>query len=201
MLLLRLTMITLLVPAAFAAGTQQVDGDQGVSVDLGSIALNEKLAPGGQYRLPTLTVRNIGDEPGEYEVVVIHLNDADDEDAPEHWFDLQPSRFFLEPNQAQKVQLRIGLPAGADPGRYQALIEAHATTDGEGVRVRAAAASRVSFEVKPSTIWQAWLLLLRRSFADHSPWSYMLPAGLLALVLVYLWRRYVRLGIRLERRS
>jgi len=194
-------MITLLVPAAFAAGTQQVDGDQGISVDLGSIALNEKLAPGGRYRLPTLTVRNIGDEPGEYEVVVSHLNDADDEDAPEQWFDLQPSRFFLEPNQAQKVQLRIGLPAGADPGRYQALIEAHATTDGEGVRVRAAAASRVSFEVKPSTIWQAWLLQLRRSFADHSPWSYMLPAGLLALVLVYLWRRYVRLGIRLERRS
>jgi hypothetical protein len=200
MLLLRLTIISLLVPAALAAGTQQVAADQGVSVDLGSIALNEKLSPGGQYRLPTLTVRNIGDEAGEYEIVIIHMNDADDEDAPEQWFDFQPSRFFLEPNQAQKVQLRIGLPTGADPGRYEALIEAHATTDGDGVRIRAAAASRVSFEVKPSTIWQAWLLQLRREFADHSPWSYVVPAVVLALVLVYLWRRYVNIGIRFERR-
>jgi hypothetical protein len=186
---------------AFVASAAIAEADQGVSIDLGSIALNEKLAPGGSYRLPTLTVRNVGDEPGEYEVVIIHLNDADDEDAPAQWFDLQPKRFFLEPNQAQKVELRIGLPAGADPGRYGALVEAHAVSDAEGVRISAAAASRVTFEVKPSTLWQAWLLQLRRSFADHSPWSYALPACLLALVLAYLWRRYVRLGVKFERRS
>jgi len=201
MLLLRLTTLVLVAAVTVAGSARQAHADQGVSIDLGSIVLDEKLAPGGNYRLPTLTVRNVGDEPGEYEVVIIHMNNGDGEDAPAQWFQFQPKRFFLEPNEAQKVQLRIGLPAGADPGRYAALVEAHAVADAEGVRVRAAAASKVSFEVKPSTIWQAWILQLRRSFADLSPWSYILPAGILALALLYLWRRYVRLGIRIERRG
>ena len=174
--------------------------DRGVSVDIGNISVDERLAPGGRYRLPTLTVRNVGDEEGDYEMMVVHFKSEGAMDAPAGWFDINPSHFHLAANEEQHVQLRIDLPPGADPGQYGALIEAHAETNARGIQVTAAAASRVSFEVKSSSTWAAWLLQLRRSFADHYPWSY-LALGVISVVLVAaLARRFVRLRIGLERR-
>jgi hypothetical protein len=173
--------------------------DQGVSIDLGSIAVDQQLSPGGRYRLPTMTVTNIGDTAGDYEVAIIYMNGTDARRPPADWFDLEPNRFHLEPKQSEHVQMHIDLPAGADAGSYKALIEAHPLLGGSGVRVAAAAASKVSFEVRPATLWQGWLLEIKRSFADHAPWSYLMPIALLAVVALYVSRRFVRVRLKVER--
>lgn len=174
--------------------------DKGVSVDIGNISVDAHLAPGGRYRLPTLTVRNIGDEEGDYEMIIAQMKTEATSDAPVKWFELDPSHFHLAPNEEQHVQLHIVLPAGADPGRYGALIEAHAVSDAEGVRVTAAAASRVSFEVKSSSTWSAWLLQFRRSFVDYYPWSYLAVGAASIVLAVALARRLIRLRIEIGRR-
>jgi len=193
--------VVLIVCGLLAAETgDPAQADQGVSIDLGSISIDEKLSPGGRYRLPTLTVRNIGDQEGDYEVVVAYLNGAGGSNAPEGWFDFEPKQFHLIPQEARLVQVHIELPSGVDPGRYNALIEARVEPEGEGVRLSAAAASRVSFEVKPSSLLEAWVLQLSRSLEDRSPWSYLVIGVLTLLSVVYLSRRFLRLRLGIERR-
>ena len=186
----------LLAPVA----SHRARADQGVSVDLGSISVDKKLSPGGRYRLPPLTVRNIGDQAGDYEVVIAHLNTSLQARAPAGWFEIEPNQFSLGPGEGRIVQVHIDLPSGADPGGYTALVEARAEPEGEGVRLSAAAASRVSFEVKPSSLLEGWILEMRRSLADQAPWSYLAMGALLLLMVVLLLRRYLRLRIGVERR-
>ncbi len=197
----RIALVSCLILALFAPPLgSAARADRGVSVDIGNISVDERLAPGGRYRLPTLTVRNVGDEEGDYEMIVAHFKSEDATDAPIGWFDVSPSHFHLAPNQEQHVQLHIELPPSADQGRYSALIEAHAVANASGVQVTAAAASRVSFEVKASSTWAAWLVQLRRSFTDHYPWSYLTLGAISVVLLAALARRFVRLRIGLERR-
>lgn len=174
--------------------------DQGVAIDLGSIAIDERLSPGGRYRLPTMSVRNVGDEAGEYEVVISYLQDEPGSRAPAKWFSMDPQRFHLEPSESRPVSLHITLPTGAEPGDYNALIEAHPVREGEGVQVTAAAASRLTFTVKPSNAFSAWLLQIRRGIADYSPWSYLGFGLVLVAVAGFVARRNLRLGVRIERR-
>jgi hypothetical protein len=180
--------------------SHRAQADQGVSVDLSSISVDEKLSPGGRYRLPPLTVRNIGDQEDDYQVVIVHLNTSLQSAAPAGWFDIEPSQFHLAPQEARIVQVHIDLPSGADPDSYTALVEARAEPAGEGVQLTAAAASRVSFEVKSSSLFEAWLLEMRRSFADQAPWSYLALAGLFLLIVALLSRRFLRLRVGVERR-
>lgn len=190
--------LALAAVAALLAGT--TNADVGVGVNLGSIDIDDRLSPGGRYRLPTLGVINTGDEPGDYEVVISYLADQDEERPPEDWFEFQPQRFFLEAGESQQVNIRITLPSGADPGDYFALIEAHPFSTQEGVTIGVAAATKLSFTVKPSNLFSAWLLQVRNFFDDGAPWSYVIPSSLLALLLLYLLQRYFRLRLRIERR-
>jgi hypothetical protein len=200
--MVRITLLAIVVSSALLASmpSSTAQAEQGVSVDLGSIAVDQKLSPGGRYRLPTLTVRNVGDVEGDYEVVVEHLNGVTGRDAPAGWFDIEPRNFHLAPQEARLVQVHIELPSGADPGAYNALVEARAEPEGEGVRLTAAAGSRVSFEVKPSGLLEAWILQARRSVADWAPWSYVAAGILLLLVIALLVRRFIRLNVGIERR-
>ena len=190
--------LALAAVAALLAGT--TNADVGVGVNLGSIDIDDRLSPGGRYRLPTLGVINTSDEPGDYEVVISYLADQDEERPPEDWFEFQPQRFFLEAGEIQEVNIRIVLPSGADPGDYFALIEAHPIAPEEGVTIGVAAATKLSFTVKPSNLFSAWLLQVRNFFDDGAPWSYVIPSSLLALLLLYLLQRYFRLRLRIERR-
>ena len=172
--------------------------DIGVGVNLGKIDIDDDLSPGGRYRLPTLGVINTGDEPGDYEVVISYLADQEEERPPEDWFEFKPQRFFLEPGETQAVEIRIDLPGGAGPGDYFALIEAHPVSTQEGVAIGVAAATKLTFTVKPSNLFSAWLLQLRQFFEDTSPFSIVLPPILAGLLLLNFISRRFRL--RIERK-
>jgi ABC-type Fe3+ transport system permease subunit len=92
------------------------------------------------------------------------------------------------------------LPTNVVPGRYFALIEAHRVARGEGVAVGAAAATKLTFTVKPSSWLQAQQVRLNRWIDQANPWSYLIPGALLAATVLVAIRRYFRVGLRIERR-
>jgi hypothetical protein len=186
----------LLMSLALSAAV--VHADRGVGVNLGRIEISDRLAPGGGYDLPTLGVINTGDEPSEYEVVMSYFEDQQETRPPAGWFNLQPQRFFLNKGEVQNVKIRLTLPTGADAGDYFALIEAHPVAEGDGVTIGLAAATAVSFNVKPSSWLEALRVRFDRLMDDTQPWSSVIPISVLAALLVFAVNRSFR--FRVERR-
>ena len=194
--------VGLALAAALLAPASGVRADVGVGVNLGKIDIDDKLAPGGRYNLPSLGVINTGDEPGDYEVVISYMGDQDEARPPADWFEFEPQRFFLEAGGSQLVEIRIVLPSGAGPDDYFALIEAHPVPDDEeGVNISVAAATKLTFTVRPSNLLAAWILQAQNFIEDGEPWTYVIPASLVLLLVVYLLRRNFRFRFGVERRQ
>jgi hypothetical protein len=161
----------------------------GVGVDVGRIDVRQSLIPGGSYVLPVIGVRNPGTEPSTYRMGASAIEGEGF--VPPGWFRFSPVDFALEPGRTKAVEVRMVLPTGAKPGRYQALVGATIVTHGEGTQVGAAAAARVSFTVAPASLLSAWWLKLVTFLGHAMPWSAVVP-GLLfgALAIGRLRRRY-----------
>jgi hypothetical protein len=164
--------------------------DRGVALDLGRLDVAQKLTPGGGYRLPPLGVRNPGDEVTSYRIVVSHVEGQDGKPIPAAWVRVKPTELTLKPGRTEKVQARLDLPTGADPGDYEGLLAAQIVTKGEGAQVGAAAAAKLTFSVEASTWLGAQWYRIRTFLSGHEPWTWLIPA-LLATVL---------LGVQLRRR-
>jgi hypothetical protein len=178
----------LLVPSTAAQAQQQ-----GVAIDLGRIDVDEDLVPGTGYQLPTVRVRNPGTITSGYRMAIQPIADTLAPD--EGWFVFSPASFELDPEERQPVEVTLQLPADAETGTYEALVSAQVAPAGDGARVGAAAATRLTFQVAatppaddpppaPLGSGSGWLLGL------------VLLLGL--WLLVRLARRY---NVRIERRS
>lgn len=178
-----------LIPAAGA--------DRGVAVDLGRIAIDQKLQAGGSYTLPGMGVRNPGTEVTSYRMGTQAIRGSNSPD--EDWFEFSPAELRLKPGETRLVRTRLRLPTGADPGDYETLLGAQIVSEGAGVQVGAAAAARLTFTVEPSSALAAWWLSAKTVFTDALPWSGILPAlAAAALGLAFLRKRF---AFRVERRS
>jgi hypothetical protein len=189
--------------AAVVAGLAPYDvatADIGVAMDVGKVAIVQKLSKGGSYQLPSIGVRNPGSESATYRMAVTYLYNQSEEEPPSDWFRFSPAAFDLEPGASQPVQIRLEISTGAKPADYAALIQAHIAPSGEGAQVGAAAASKLSFTVEPSTILEAWLLRGRRQIDAWSPWSYILPIAAISTVAAGWLRHRYHFGFRVERR-
>jgi hypothetical protein len=187
-----------LVLAMFVAPAP-AHASKGVAIDLGRIEIEQKLTPGGSYRLPVMGIRNPGSEVTSYALKASPLRLKGKEAPPESWFRFSPAKLTLKPDQTRAVKVRIELPTGADPGDYVALVGPQIVTRGRGAQVGAGAASRVTFTVEPATWLQAEWLKFKTFFSDGAPWSYVLPLVLLLTLLAYRVRR--RFAFRIERRA
>jgi hypothetical protein len=188
---------------AFAIPASVGEADRGVGVNLGRIDVEEELRPGGSYALPSLGVLNTGDEPSDYELAVVYVEGQTQNRPPEGWLDLQPQHFFLEPGEARSVDIRVELPSGADPGDYFAFIEARPVSESGKVRIGVAAATGLSFTVKPTSWFAAQRLRINRYLRDAEPWSYVAAVLLASGVVIYVAGRYlpVRWRLPFERRQ
>lgn len=172
---------------------------KGVSVDLGRIAIEQRLTPGGSYRLPMLGVRNPGTELTSYRMGASAVASDGAEAPPEDWFEFSPRQLTLRPRETKPVRIRINLPTDAEPGDYIALVGAQIVSQGGGAQVGAAAAARTTFTVEPASLLQAWWLKLKTFFGDHGPWSWLVPVLVAVAILVRIFGR--RFSFRVERRS
>jgi hypothetical protein len=191
--------ITLIASFALLASAAVARADRGVALDLGKLEIAQTLTPGGGYRLPPLGVRNPGDEVTSYRILVSHVQGQEGKPIPVDWFSFEPRELTLKPDETQKVQARLSLPSGADPGDYEGLLAAQIVAKGEGAQVGAAAAAKVTFEVEAATWLGAWWYRIRTFVADHQPWTWLIPALLASGLLAAQVRR--RFAFTVERRA
>ena len=172
----------------------------GVGVNVGSIEVDEPLLSGDTYRLPPVGVVNTGHVTADYSLHVTYREAQPELRPPEDWFDFDPDRFLLEPDQVQSVQVSVSIPGSADPGDYFAFLEASPVVEGGGVTVGVAAAVKLSFTVEPGGGGDNPVVAAWNSFNDNAPVSYSIAGVIGALLLLYLlWRRFP-IRIRFERR-
>jgi hypothetical protein len=183
-----LVFVSLWIAALSGAGP--AGASMGVSIDVGRIDVSEDLAPGGDYRLPAFGVRNPGTEPTTYKLVVSYIDGQDAGRPAEAWFTFEPAELTLQPGESRPVQARLTLPVDSEPGAYAALIGPQIVSEGGGAQVGAAAAARLTFEVAPSSGWDAFLRWFSRLIAEQPAILVMPGAALLLLVLWVLRRRF-----------
>jgi hypothetical protein len=188
--------VAVVVSLAMLAGPA-VAQQQGVAIDVGRIDVDEQLAAGERYQLPTIGVRNPGTAPTDYRMAVQPITGADTPD--EAWFSFSPASFSLDPDARQPVEIVLELPADAPGGDYGALISAQVVAEGEGARVGAAAAARLTFSV-PATPQPVSAPPAAPDDPSGFPWLLLLLALLLLLLLAWLIRTVRRYDIRIVRR-
>ena len=178
---------------AVATALMQVaaaDASTGVSIDVGSIAIRELLAPGGEYRLPPFGVRNPGSDPTSYVIVVSYVDGQKTLRPAQEWFSFSPATLTLEAGGSQAVNTTLQLPTGAEPGEYSALIGPQVVNEGTGAQVGAGAGARLTFTVEPSSALDAFLRWLFRYLGER-PWLWIgALLVVLAGVLAVLRRRF-----------
>jgi len=169
--------------------------DRGVRIDAGRVDVNDALAPGQTYHLPTLGVSNPGDEPSAYTMDVNELAGSTAPDAS--WFEFAPATFDLAPGQTQPVEITLRIPTSAEPGQYTALVVAQiGSGGGSGVGIGAAAATRLVFTVEPASELAAALNALGAWLAENRGW--LLPSAVVLGIAVVIWfgRRHLAIEIR-----
>ena len=174
--------VALILVLATAALAQ---ADTGVAIDIGKIAVDQRLSKGGSYQLPVIGVRNPGSEPSTYQMGVSSIQGQAARRAPGGWFTFTPRQFILEPGATQPVRVTLDIPTNARPDDYAALLRVQVAPAGQGAQVGAAAASQLTFTVKPSSLLEAWLLRGRTALDDAAPWPHLL--ALLHLVALVVW--------------
>ena len=175
-------LLVCLLAGACLLGSAPARGDRGVAIDLGEVAVTDRLPPGGRYQLPVLGISNPGSERAAYRMTVSYVTGQKDLEPPEGWFHFEPTEFTLVPGETKAVRASLSLPVGADAGDYEALVGAQIVTEGKGGQVGAAAASHLSFTVEPASALEALWLKVKRFFAENVPWTYLVPAVLLVLL-------------------
>ena len=195
-----LMLLLVSVLTGFAPGIVWAQG--GVGVNVGSIQVDEDLAPGATYHLPSIGVINTGHDANDYSVRIGQLADQEELPPPEDWFSFSPAVFPLEPGETQTVGIRLEIPITARPGDYFALVEAFPViSDQAGVVIGVAAATKLSFTVRPSNPFLASALWAYYRVNDAAPFSYLGAGLLVLLVLAYIVRRYFHIQFHVERRK
>jgi hypothetical protein len=187
--------VLVLLAAGSLLGAPAARGDQGVSIDVGRVAVTEDLLAGGSYRLPTFGVTNPGSTRAAYRLAVSYVEGQRADRPPHEWFRFSPETLTLRPHQTRPVQVRLSLPTDAEPGDYAALIGAQLAPEGGGTQVGAAAAARLTFTVAPSGLLEAWWLRAKTLYGDSKPWSYLFPALALAFLGLRQLRRRVTITV------
>jgi len=175
----------------------------GVGVGTGKIVVENKLKPGEIYRLPSISVLNTGDEPGEYEVGITYHEKQPELPPPEEWFNFKPAKFDLKPGEVKTVEILLNLPIKAKPGDYFAYVEGRPIVKAEDgtVHIGVAAAAKLYFTVVPSSILWAIYYKLNSFWQVYAPWP---KRGLIVLgviVIVLLFKKYFRVQINPKRKN
>ena len=181
-----------------SAGT--ASAERGVALDLGKVEIAQALTPGGRQR-PLAAGRrpHPWDDRTTCRMVVSSVAGQSRAPVPESSVHFSPGEVTLGPGQTRKVQPRLSLPTGADPGNYEGLLAAQIVTGGAGTQVGAAAAAKLTFEVESTTLLGAWWHKLSTASTEHAPWTWLGPAVLASALVASQLRR--RFSFRVEKRT
>ena len=173
----------------------------GAGIGTGKIQITESLKAGQMHNLPPLVIFNTGDEGCEYEIGVEYHEGQPQLRPKREWFRFDPTVFYLEPGEAQKVAVELILPLKTEPGDYFAYLEGMAIAKSEipgGAVIGVAAAAKLYFTVSPANIWQAIYYRLSALWKKYSPWSLIISILIAVAVVVVLFRTFFRKFFKLH---
>jgi hypothetical protein len=173
----------------------------GVGVNVGNIKVNEPLLSGGIYPVTKISVLNTGTESSDYGVGVSYRENQKEMKPPEEWFRFSPEKFELDQGEAQPVSIDLVIPVNAKAGDYFALVEGHPITKGKGLTIGIAAASKIRFTVKSSTLFWSILNRLTTWFENNMPYSAIAVGILLLAIVILVARRYLNISFRVEKKG
>lgn len=182
----------ILLPISLIVFAQVVTAKMGVGVGTGKIQIDEKLKAGMIYEFPNLSVFNTGDEPSYYEVDIEFRSGQKELQPKKEWFVFSPEQFYLEPGDAESVEVSLKLPLkGVEPGDYFCFLLGRPVVNdvGENTSVGIAAAAKLYFTVEPASVLSAAYYRILHFWEDYYPWT-AIVSGTIAgvVVLVTLWR-------------
>ena len=201
---LHLVPLSLALLLALLLIAPEAHADPGVEMTSGNIIVEDGLTPGRAYHLPSITITNTGDLPGDYVMVLSYRLDRKQRTIPAEWISFEPQRFLLNPQQSQDVAVILSIPEGGfRPGDYFAYIESHQVSRVTGDIVGTAIATRLGFTL-PASGWYSASTEQARTFAENnSDWGYIIMALLLGPVLLYgsrfLFLRFFRMTVAFGR--
>jgi hypothetical protein len=171
----------------------------GAGISLSRIEVDKPLKQGQVYKLPPIPVFNPGDEQSSYAMGISYMEGQKDLKPSSTWFLFSPKSFKLQPGKRQVVQTTLVVPVRAEPGKYFALLRAGIALPGKRTGLAAGAAAILRFEVEPGSLLSAVFYWISSHLAPLAPYSYI-GLGILGLVaIIFGFRRFLSLSIRLKR--
>lgn len=173
----------------------------GVGVGTGKIQVDEKLKAGMIYQLPPVTVLNTGDEKSLYQVTTAYSQEQTEFRPPKEWFIFTPENFNLEPGQVKIVEIKLNLPLKTVPGDYFAYLEASPTAKSTAgmATIGVAAASKLSFTVAPSNIFQGIYYKAISYWKIYQPWT---GRGTIAIGIIFaliLFKKFFKIELNTKK--
>jgi hypothetical protein len=182
------------------ASTAPTTASRGVAVDIGAIEIHDAVTSGRPYDLPKITVSNPGSNAAMYVMLVRPIDGA--EEPRSDWLAFEPRQFALAPGDQRAISVRLNVSSDARPSTYEGLLVAQLADEGSGALVGAAAAVRLTFQVRSGGLLPDIVIAIGDAWSAWMPWSLVALTALAAMLamvsmLLALRRRY---SIRLERR-
>jgi hypothetical protein len=161
----------------------------GMSLDTGKIVLQEKLTAGGRYTLPTVEVKNTGDESSDFEMTV-QYNDVQKENKPDaKWFNFEPAKFHLLAGESKIIKTSVSLPANISSGDYFAYIEAHSVSlDKDKSFISGAVAAKLYFTVAKFNIFKTAFYGTVSFIKNCAPWTYVILWIISVIIFSAFWK-------------
>lgn len=179
-----LLMAVLILPAAVFARV-------GVGIGTGEINMDKPLKAGGIYELPSLPVRNTGDESSYYGVGTAYHVERTEIRIPKEWLTFSPDNFYLEPGKSQPVAIKLTLPLKTQPGDYFCYVQAFPVAEpgSGGATIGIAVGAKLFFTVVPANFWQAITFRVGSFWKMYSPWTWVVLGMVLAAILIVLFKK------------
>jgi hypothetical protein len=195
-------MALLVLGAAVLSGTGLAYAQEvGVGINMGKISVDEPMMPGGSYKLPAVSIINTGQVTSDYGMGVSYHQDQKELQPPAGWFEFDPLTVTLEPGKSQPVNITLHVSVKAKPGDYFAYLEAHPVAKEGNVSIGIAAAAKLYFTVKPANIFSAFANMVADFFKSSSPYSWVGLGVIVLIIAVFLFRRFVHISLRVERKE
>ena len=198
---LRLMSIALATIALALSGVGVASASIGVGTTTPRIVIDQNVQPGGIYRLPVIPVINTGTQRTDFTVFVDRASKQSELFADPRWVTVSPGTVSLDASRSALINATISVPFLARPGNYQALIVAQPVVPGASANTpNVQVGTKVVFRIVHSNPFAALYWRIRSLLELWAPWSYILLALLVVLLLVrYVARRY-RVSFAVSRR-
>lgn len=171
-------------------------GRIGVGVGTGKIIITEKLKAGMSYNLPPFTVINVGDEASDYETAITYHDNQPELLPLGEWFEFSPKKFYLEPKEAQAIDITLSLPLKTIPGNYFAYVEGHPVRVIEGgAAINVAAAAKLYFTIAPANIFEGIYYKVLAFWKSNLPWTNVVAIIIGAVAIILIFRKFFKFKV------